>query len=109
MQPPADSSLLDSESADPGGVDPAAERGAAGEGSPGPGSQARADRFVFSGVLVRPPLEELAETYAKRMRGLRSLEDAAIAARLGRAYEIARQRLEAALSSPGTVPPAREG
>lgn len=49
--------------------------------------------YLFSGVGVKSPLEELEEMFRKRIRALQGLEDESVSRRMSRAHEIARNHL----------------
>lgn len=53
---------------------------------------------LFSVASIHSPLDELKRVYEVKLRGLRSREDEELASQLGRAYEIARGKLLAALA-----------
>ena len=62
-------------------------------------SPGEADDYLFSDVVLRPPLVELRDVYERRRRALDAEHAAAQVDRLERAWELARLRLEAALGS----------
>ena len=59
-------------------------------------------RFLFTGLSVGGPIEELRSTVEKKARMYKSLKETENAERVSRAYEIARRKLEAVLAAPRT-------
>ena len=59
-----------------------------------------AGAFLFKGVSVSGPLEELAETVDKKVRMYTNLGEVQNAECTRRAYELARAKLEAVLAAP---------
>jgi hypothetical protein len=59
-------------------------------------------RFLFAGLSVGGPLDELQATVEKKVRTYTSLKEAENTQRVLSAYEIARRKLEAVLAAPRT-------
>jgi hypothetical protein len=59
-----------------------------------------AGAFLFRGISVRGPLEELAETVDKKVRMYTNLGEVENADRTRHAYELARAKLEIVLAAP---------
>jgi hypothetical protein len=60
--------------------------------------------YAFSGVDVKSPLQELEQVWSRRALGLKGSADGGLAARLGRAHDIARQHLERSLGTDPVLP-----
>ena len=59
---------------------------------------AQSGPFLFRGMSLGGPLEELRATFEKKFRMYQNLGDSENAERVSRAHEIARSKLESALS-----------
>jgi len=69
--------------------------------SRGPGPKA-SSRFLFAGLSVGGPLDELQATVEKKVRMYTNLKEPENTERVSRAYEIARRKLEGVLAAPRT-------
>ena len=82
--------------------------GREGQGTQPPLAQRDGSHYLFSGIGVRSPVEELERVYEQKLRGLRSREDEALAEKLARAYELVRRKLVTMLESGGGRAPTTE-
>ena len=92
-------------SGEPAGAD---DGGDAREAEPSAGSPEGSQTYLFSGIGVSSALEELQQVFERKLRGLQSREDEALARQLRQAHELARRTLASAFERGRGEPPTVE-
>ena len=91
---------------------PEEEAGTESLGDPAPeepGGPAEGGGFVFSGTGVLSPIDELEQVVERKRRALEGRDLSSQTARLGRAHDLARHKLEEALNSSDGIAPLGRG